>query len=60
VAFLKDTIFEYNIEFVRNQHRMFLKNSSTSFLRILGSFGKFSWHWLPSRGRCVGILGGFM
>jgi hypothetical protein len=44
---------------VRIQETMLLKNSSTSFLRILGSCGKFSWNWLSLRGRCVGILGGF-
>jgi hypothetical protein len=38
---------------------MLLKNSSTSFLSILGYCGIFSWNWLPLRGRCVGILGGF-
>jgi hypothetical protein len=56
VAFLKDTIAEYNIEFV-GIHETMLQNISTRILRRLGVCGNFSWHWLPSKCRYGGILG---
>jgi hypothetical protein len=57
MAFLKDIIFECGIDSIGIQETM-LKTFSHSFLRHLGRCGNFKWHWLASRGRSGGILGG--
>jgi hypothetical protein len=44
-GFLKDIIFECCVDSIGIQETM-LKTSSHSFLRHLGQFGNFKWHWL--------------
>ena len=50
IAFLKELIREFKIEFIGIQETM-LRKFSNSFLRKLETCGNFKWHWLSSNGK---------